>query len=113
GEDLDRDRVYLPQDDVRRFGADPRARVVTPAWQELMTFEIERTRRYYASADLGIELLPPASARCIRAARQLYSEILDRIEVAGGDVFSRRARVPGARKAYVVARGVLTGGRAA
>jgi phytoene synthase len=106
-EDLDRHRVYIPQEDLQRFEADPWARRPTPAWRALMRFEIERTREYYASADVGITLLPPSSARCVRAARQLYAEILDRIERAGGDVFSGRARVPTARKAFVVGRTVL------
>jgi phytoene synthase len=109
-EDLDRGRVYLPQEDLLRFDADPERRRVTPAWRALMCYEIARTRTYYASADRGIAYLPPTSARCIRAARRLYSEILVRIEAAGYDVFTRRARVPGWRKAFVVARSV-SGGR--
>jgi 15-cis-phytoene synthase len=108
-EDLDRGRVYLPQEDVRRFGADPNRRQVTPEWVALMEFEIARTRDYYASADIGVSMLPPTSARCIRAARRLYGEILDRIEANGYDVFTRRARVPGWRKAVVVARSALSG----
>jgi 15-cis-phytoene synthase len=111
-EDLARGRVYIPQEDLRRFGVDPRERQVTSAWRELMRFEVERTRAYYASADLGVRHLPSSSARCIRAARTLYSEILVRIEEAGYDVFSQRVRVPGWRKAVVVARSVsgLPGG---
>jgi 15-cis-phytoene synthase len=106
-EDLDRGRVYLPQEDLQRFDADPWKRHVTPEWRALMAFEIRRTREYYESADLGIPLLPPASARCIRTARRLYSEILDRIERVGGDVFTKRARVPTARKALVVGTSFL------
>ncbi|UDY34937.1 phytoene/squalene synthase family protein [Dermatobacter hominis] len=101
GEDLDRGRIYLPQEDLERFGADPAARTVTPAWRELMRFEIDRARELYRSADLGIALLPGRSARSIRAARTLYSEILDRIERNDYDVFSVRARVPLARKLAV------------
>ena len=106
-EDLDRGRVYIPQDDLKRFGADPWARCCTPAWRQLMAFQIARTRRFYASADLGIPMLPPLSARCIRGARALYSGILDEIEAAQYDVFSRRVRVPTWRKlavAYGVSR---------
>jgi phytoene synthase len=106
-EDLDRHRVYLPQEDLKRFDADPWERRVTPEWRALMAFEIRRTREYYESADQGIPMLPPSSSRCIVAARRLYSEILDRIEKAGGDVFTSRARVPTARKAFVVGRTVL------
>jgi phytoene synthase len=106
-EDLDRGRVYIPQVDLERFGADPHLRRATPEWRALMAFEIERTREYYQSADLGLPMLPTSSARCIQAARRLYSEILDRIERASGDVFSERARVPTTRKALVVGRSLL------
>jgi 15-cis-phytoene synthase len=107
GEDLDRGRVYLPQEDLRRFGADPTARIVDDAWRRLMRFEVERCRELYRSADRGIELLPPSSARCIVAARRLYAAILERIEAADYDVFSSRATVPTWRKVLVAARPAL------
>ena len=110
-EDLDRGRLYLPQEDVRRFGANPAERLVSGSWRELMRYEIARTREYYASADLGMPYLPSASARCIRAARRLYSAILDRIEAADYDVFTRRARVPSWRKALVVSQSIRPGRR--
>ena len=109
-EDLDRGRVYIPQEDLKRFDADPSARVATPEWRALMAFEIRRTREYYASADTGLPMLPPSSARSIRAARRLSAEILDRNERAGGDVFSARPRVPTARKALVVGWSVVRPG---
>ncbi len=108
-EDLTRGRVYLPQEDLHRFGADPNERRATTAWRALMDFEISRTREYYASADVGIALLPSSSARCVRAARRLYSGILDRIEAVGADVFSTRVRVPAWRKVAVVARYAAAG----
>ena len=107
-EDLDRGRVYLPQEDLERFGADPHRGVVDDAWRALMAFEIDRARSLYASADLGVAMLPPASARCVAAARTLYSQILDRIEAAGYDVFSQRATVPTWRKAATAARTAVT-----
>ena len=106
GEDLDRGRIYLPQEDLDRFGADPIARTVTPEWRELMRFEIDRARELYRSADLGIAALPGRSAGSIRAARVLYSEILDRIERNDYDVFSSRARVPLPRKLLVATAAV-------
>jgi 15-cis-phytoene synthase len=104
GEDLDRHRIYLPQEDLDRFGADPRDRAVTPAWRRLMQFEIERARRLYLHADAGIALLPPWSARSIATARVLYARILDEIEAGDYDVFTRRARVATSRKLLVAAR---------
>ena len=106
-EDLDRDRQYVPQEDLRRFGVDLTARRCTPEFVELMRFEIARCRELYTSADRGIAMLPDRSARCIRAARVLYSRILDKIEEGGYDVFAARATVSTPAKAWVVAR-VLT-----
>jgi phytoene synthase len=105
-EDLDLGRVYLPQEDVRKFDASSalERRVVTPELVDLLRFEIDRARGLYASADLGVSMLPPASARCIAGARSLYSQILDRIEAASYDVFSRRVSVPTWRKVGVAAR---------
>ncbi len=105
-EDLDRGRVYLPWEDVERFDAVDALehRKVTDGFVALLRFEIDRTRSLYRRADEGMGFLPASSARCIRAARRLYSEILDVIEANDYDVFSERARVPTWRKALVVAR---------
>ncbi len=108
GEDLDRGRVYLPQEDLDRFGADPHSRQVDDAWRDLMRYEIERTRAIYREADKGIPLLPGRSARCVATARILYSRILERIEANDYDVFTRRARVPSAEKLWVAARSLLS-----
>lgn len=99
GEDLDRGRVYLPQADLRRFGADPARRVVDEAWRAVMRFEIDRARHLYRQAEPGIGQLPPASARCVATAHRLYSAILGRIEARDYDVFTARARVPTPAKA--------------
>jgi 15-cis-phytoene synthase len=111
-EDLDRGRVYLPQDDLRLFDVDLVRREVTPQWRAFLAYEIERNRALYSFSDIGIAMLPPRSARCVGTARVLYSQILDQIERNGYDVFSRRARVPTMRKAATAARMMVTGPRA-
>jgi 15-cis-phytoene synthase len=63
--------------------------------------DLDRSRVF---ADSGITMLPARSARCVGAARVLYSRILDRIEAAGYDVFNGRIRVPTWRKAATAAR---------
>ena len=113
GEDLDRGRVYLPTDDLARFGADPWRRTVDQPWREAMAFEIGRNRELYALARTGVPMLPPASARCVGTALDLYSQILDRIEARDYDVFSGRARVPTWRKAVTTAGALLLGPRRA
>lgn len=108
-EDLDRGRIYLPQEDLDRFDADPASRRVTPSWRRLMQFEIDRNRDLYRDAEPGIALLPPASARCVSVAHRLYSQILDRIEAADYNVFARRLVVPTASKATTAARALISG----
>jgi len=110
-EDLDRGRQYVPQEDLRRFGVDLAERTCTPAFVELMRFEIDRCRGLYADADAGIAMLPGRSARCVRAAHDLYGQILDRIEAQHYDVFSSRARVPTVRKLAAAASGLLVPAR--
>jgi phytoene synthase len=109
GEDLDRGRVYLPQEDLAMFGVDLAERRAGPEFQALMAYEIERNRALYTYADTDIALLPPRSARCIGAARVLYARILDRIEAQGMDVFARRARVSTWRKAATATRILVAG----
>jgi 15-cis-phytoene synthase len=116
GEDLQRDRIYLPQKDLARFGV-TRADLVhattrrqaTAAVKELVRYEIERARTHYAAAAPGIPLLAKASQRCIRAAYQIYGAILDEIERADHDPFRRRAVVPWQRRVGLLA-GSLKGG---
>ena len=110
GEDLDRGRVYMPQEDLERFGVDITLRRATPEWKAFLAYEIERNRALYAFADTGIALLPPRSARCVGTARVLYSRILERIEAADYDVFSGRASVPTWQKLAVAARMVRPAG---
>ena len=99
--------VYLPLEDLRRFGCgeeDLRAGKVTPAVRALLQFECARAHDYYRRAD---EILPRSDARSLVAAEimgGIYREILRNIERAGYDVFSRRVRVPRPRRALIAAR---------
>lgn len=108
-EDLDRGRVYLPQDDLRRHDADPHLRTVTPQWRAMMAEQVARNRALYREGRRGLPMLPPASRRCVGTALVLYSRILDRIEAAGYDVFSGRIRVPRHQKLGVALRAVTVG----
>ncbi len=107
-EDLDRGRQYIPLEDSKRFEVELADRQVSRQFVDLMRFEIARCRELYASADVGIAMLPDRSAACVRAAHTLYGRILDEIERRGYDVFSGRASVPLYAKAAVAARLALT-----
>jgi phytoene synthase len=103
-DDLRRGRVYLPQESLDEFGVDrerlARGRVDEPI-RNLLAWEIERARGLYAEAEPGIGLVHATSQDCLRTAFTLYAEILDEIERADYDVFSRRVQVGLARRAQV------------
>ncbi len=104
GEDLGLGRLYLPLEDLRRFGVnrDDLARgAVTPPIRELLRFEIERTRSIYRHAEPGVAMLHPSSRECVRTAFVLYREILDAIERADYQVLARRVRVGTGRRLRV------------
>jgi len=105
--DLRNGRVYLPGEDLLRFGVDEgqlRAGVVTPQVRALLAHQCARAREYYTRAAAS---LPRRDARSLVAAEimgAIYFEILQRIERAGYDVFSSRIRVPRPRRALIAAR---------
>jgi phytoene synthase len=106
GEDLDRGRLYLPLDELARFGltrADVERRVVDDRVRAVLAFQIARVRRLEADARPGIDLLEPASRPCIDAARELYCGIAGQVEAIDYQVFSRRATVPVIRRIGVAA----------
>jgi len=109
GEDLDRGRVYLPEEDLDRFGVNVgqlRQRVVDDRFRALLRFEIDRARGLLATAAVGIRLLHPTSRDCVRTALALYGGILDEIERADYRVLDRRVSVGVARRAALAANGV-------
>jgi 15-cis-phytoene synthase len=100
-DDADHGRIYLPQEDLQRFGveeADVLAKKMTPHFARLMAFEAKRARGLYHDASV----LPTAEERpALRAAEimaAIYEEILSRIERANFHVFGPRIHVPTARK---------------
>jgi phytoene synthase len=114
-EDLDRGRIYLPQEDLDRFGVTAadlkQARSQRRSGQRLralIRYEIARARSHYALAAPGIPLLPRRSQACIRTAFHLYAAILDEIERQHFDVFVGRAVVPRRTLLRVVLRSLLT-----
>ena len=108
-----RDRVYIPQedlrlhgcteDDLRREAQNSGGGIRSPAVKALLAQQAERARAYYARADAG---LPGGDARRLAAAEimgAIYRGILDRIEQADYDVFTRIVRIPRPRRALIAA----------
>lgn len=96
GEDAQRGRVYLPQEDLQRFGLcaeDILTGVHDDRFRALMQFEIERTWQLYAESWPGIALLPSDSRLAVGAAACTYRGILDKIIALDYDVYQQRAHL--------------------
>ncbi|NBV66502.1 MAG: phytoene/squalene synthase family protein [Actinobacteria bacterium] len=107
GEDLDRGRVYLPQDELSQFGVDREmleARKLTPEITAALKFQIERVRQLQREATPGILQLEPASRPCIEAASELYCGIVDEVEAIGYDIFNKRAKTSTGRRLRVAGK---------
>jgi len=101
GEDFQQGRVYLPQEDLQRFGYtehDLARGVIDERFQNLMDFEITRAKKLYAEAWDGIRLLSPDGRLAIAAAADLYRGILEKIVANQYDVFHRRAHLSAVEK---------------
>jgi phytoene synthase len=111
-EDLDAGRLYLPADELARFGLDRSAlerRAATPAFIALMRFQVARARALFAAADPVVGLFPPDGSRLtVRLLQRTYAGILDGIERLGYDVFRTRAYVSGPRKLMILGRALWT-----
>ena len=101
-EDYERGRVYLPQDEMARFGvtdATLAAGRVDTAFVGLMRFQIARARALYADGAAGLGRIPNDGSRFTAATMStVYGGILDAIERQRYDVFARRARLNGLQK---------------
>ena len=110
-EDLTFDRIYLPQDELARFGYSEEellAGTCNDAFVNLMRFQARRARDYFRS---GFQLLPylsPRSRACPAALGLIYSKVLDRIEDANYNVLDRRVSLSTAEKLQVMAHSWLT-----
>jgi phytoene synthase len=106
-EDSQKDRVYLPQEDLERFGvteAELRATQVSPNLRRLLEFEAARARQYYRDSEPLIGMIHKRSRASLRALIAIYSRLLDRIVAADYEVLVRRVRVPTWQKLWILAR---------
>jgi phytoene synthase len=104
GEDIDRGRIYMPLDDLTRFGVSEEMllkRQLTPEIVDAIKYQIARVRNLQEKAEAGIQYLDPISRPCIRAASELYCGIVDEIEANGYDIFNKRATTSSWRRARV------------
>ncbi len=121
-EDAEHGRVYLPAQELRRFGLDgaeaPQAQRLL-GWladgedgpEELVRYQAERAREWF---DRGLELVPlldRRSAACVLAMAGIYRRVLERIERDPRGALERRVSLTAREKVWVAGRAMLAGGR--
>ncbi len=96
GEDAQRGRVYLPQEDLERFdlSADEILDgVYDSRFRAMMRFQVERAERLYDESWAGVALLPSDSRFGVAAAARVYRGILDKLVANDYDAYTRRAHL--------------------
>ncbi len=108
--DLDKGRLYMPLEDVARFGCREEeilARRDSEAFRRLMAFQVRRTRQLF---ERGLDLIPLVRGR-LRLDLRLFSlgglAVLEAIERLDYDVLSQRPQLSKVRKAWLAVRGLL------
>lgn len=111
-EDAGKQRIYLPAEDLKRFGVSPfdlRKDTVSDSLRKLLEFEGARARRYYRESAPLVEMIRPGSRPSLRALIGIYSRLLDKIESARYEVLAQRVRVPNPEKLWILVRSRIAG----
>jgi 15-cis-phytoene synthase len=111
GEDLALGRVYLPADDLRRFGCEDLATAEPAALSQLVRFQAARDRHWFDRGLGLLDLLDRRSASCAAAMSGIYGRILSHIEREPTAVLQRRLSLPPWEKAWVAARSLAIASR--
>ncbi|MDZ7638356.1 MAG: phytoene/squalene synthase family protein [Bryobacterales bacterium] len=109
-EDAENGRVYLPEEDLRRFGVTTRdlcSGAPSEAFRALMQFEAARAWSYYRESFPLVSLTARSGRACLSALIGIYSNLLRAIERANFDVLSRRIRLSAGAKLLILLKSLL------
>jgi phytoene synthase len=109
-EDAALGRVYLPAEDLARFGVsvdDLKNARRTEQFGRLMEFETGRARRYYRESAPLLDLIEPESRPSLWALIAIYSRLLDHLAASHYDVLTRRISLSSLEKTWIVLRAAL------
>ena len=96
-EDAELQRIYLPAEDLRRFGITPeqlRSGTENDSFRRLMGYQADRAKAYYIESAALLTLVEKRSRRSLWALREIYLKLLSKLESAQFAVLSRRINVP-------------------
>lgn len=100
-EDAEMGRIYLPAEDLERFGVSEEQifeGAADGSFREMMAFQVRRARDLYSEGEKGIPYLDRDSRFTVLLASRIYARILDEIEALNYDVFRKRAHTTKAQK---------------
>ncbi len=109
-EDSQMGRVYLPAEDLDRFGYSPKdiARGIADSrFRRMMAFQVERARFYYRRSEPLSDNVHPTGRPILAAMRNIYGGLLDEIERRNFNVYRRRVKLPPWKKLALTARAML------
>ena len=104
GEDARRGRIYLPQEDLTRFGVAPSSLLraeYSPAFGELMRFEFDRARGWYDKAMAQLPAEDRVAQRTGLVMAAIYRTLLDEIARDGYRVLDRNTSLTPLRKLWI------------
>jgi len=105
GEDRQRGRIYLPQEDIEKFNYSEEELLkgeINNQWKALMNFQLRRARDWFQKSEDGIKWLSSDARWPVWTSLRLYRGILDSIERLDYDVFNNRAFVKNSVKAFEI-----------
>lgn len=104
-------RVYLPQEDLERFGVPESALAageIYPGWADLVAHNVDRARRYFATGYDVLRHIPRRPGACVQTMAGIYEELLKKIERDPGLPLRARAALSKTEKLRVVVRSWLS-----
>ena len=108
---VDMARVYLPQEELRRFGI-PEAALfkgeIVGGWEDLIAYSVARARRYFRSGYEVLRYIPRRPAACVQTMAGIYEELLKKIERDPALPLRERAALSKTEKLRVVVRSWLS-----
>lgn len=107
GEDRATGRVYLSADELARFDCTPDEWGNSPAFRELLRFQVDRARRLYAESDPLADMLTPHGKAVFTLMSGAYRGLLERVAAAGPGVLTRRVRLTRWSKLTLLARATV------
>jgi 15-cis-phytoene synthase len=111
GEDLGRGRVYLPAEDLERFGVGELDRADPGAFAELIGFEVARAREWFDQGLGLLELVDGRSGSCVSAMTGIYRRILERIDESPSSVLNGGVALNPFEKTWVTLRSLAASAR--